>query len=101
MTRKQIRPQIGDPLTDGMSERDIAATGILTRREIQDYKAIARIPEDAFERLIESGKPPSKTALVAIGRNRNPARRRARCCPHCGGQLETQRFDESIEGQLA
>lgn len=88
MSRKKIRPQPGDPLTDGMSERDIAATGIMTRREIQDAKAVASIPEDVFERLIESGKPPTKTALVAIGRGRNPARRRARCCPHCGGQLK-------------
>lgn len=88
MTRKKTRPQPGDPLTDGMSERDIAALGILSRRQIQSYKAVASIPENIFEQLIESGKPPSMTELVAIGRGRNPARRRARCCPNCGFQLQ-------------
>lgn len=88
MTRKKTRPQPGDPLTDGMSERDIAATGIVSRRQIQTAKAIANIPQDVFERLIESEKPPTLTALAAIARGRNPARRRARCCPHCGAQLD-------------
>jgi len=87
MTRKKTRPQPGDPVTAGMSERDIAATGIMSRRQIQTCKAIANIPEDEFERLIESDKPPTTTALLAISRGRKPARRQAKCCPHCGAQL--------------
>ncbi len=86
MTRKKIRPQPGDPLTDGMSERDMAATGILTRRQIQTWKKLADVPEDEFERFLESEKVPSANTIVETFRG-NPVQRRARCCPQCGGKI--------------
>lgn len=86
MTLKKIRPQPGDPLTDGMSERDIAATGILTRRQIQTFKKLAGIPEDEFEQMLESEKIPSTNAILRTFLG-NPVQRRARYCPHCGGNI--------------
>jgi hypothetical protein len=87
MSHKKIRPKPGDPLTDGMSERDIAATGILTRRELQRFKALASIPEDQFEELLESEKIISGAKIVAKFKGHNPVQHRAKCCPHCGTQL--------------
>lgn len=88
MTRKKVRPQRGDPLTEDMSERDIAATGLCTRRELQRWKALATIPKDQFEELLDSENIPSGAKIVAAFRGHNPVQRRARCCPHCGGQLK-------------
>jgi hypothetical protein len=87
MSRKKIRPNPGDPITEEMSERDIAATGIATRREIQRWKELARIPEDEFEQLLEAERVPSSYKIVETARGRDPARRRAGYCPHCGGKL--------------
>lgn len=97
MTRKKIRPNAGDPLKPGMSQRDIAAAlgDLMSRRQIQQAIAVASIPEAEFTALIESDNPPTVTHLAEIGRGKprpkkNPARYRAkyRNCPHCGGIIE-------------
>jgi len=88
MSRKKIRPQPGDPITRGMSSRDIAATGTLTRRQVQTYITLARIPENDFERLLEAQQAPGAAGLIQEATGRNPARRRAKCCPHCGHRME-------------
>ena len=87
MSHKKVRPQQGDPLTDDMSERDIAATGILSRRQIQTFKKLAAIPEDEFEQILDSEKIPSANMIVESVRG-NPARPRTKCCPHCGARIK-------------
>ena len=86
--KKKIRPNVGDPITEGMSERDVAATGILTRRQVQDYKKLAQIPEEEFEELLHRpGSSPSAHQLLVETGKRKVAQRRASYCPHCGGKL--------------
>jgi hypothetical protein len=86
--RKQ-RPGKGDPIAPGMSQRDIAATGVLSRRQIQTALAVGSIPKEQFEALVESDNPPTVNQLARIGRGQQKvARRRARkTCPHCGSDL--------------
>ena len=86
--KKKVRPNVGDPITKGMSERDIAATGTLTRRQIQDFKKLAEIPEEEFEAMINvpDSVPSTHRILVETGQ-RKVAQRRTSYCPHCGGKL--------------
>ncbi len=88
MSRKKVRPVFGDPIAPSMSERDIAAAVGMSRRQIQDAKAIASIPEEEFERLIESDNPPTVTAFADLARGRaGLKKRRLSRCPHCGEKL--------------
>ncbi len=88
MSKRKVRPSPGDPFVAGMSERDVAALGILSRREVQTALAVASIPKDEFERLMEAEAPPSITALVDLARGRaTRMRKRLSLCPHCGQKL--------------
>ena len=63
----------------------------MSRHQEAQSAAIARIPKEEFERLIESDNPPTVTELARIGRGQ-PAKpkkrpRRLATCPHCGGDL--------------
>lgn len=83
----------------GLTARDIAATGVMSRQQIDQALAVASIPDDEFEALIEGDGPaPTVTALAARGRairsGKFPAGRPARkskartvACPHCGGPV--------------
>jgi hypothetical protein len=72
-----------------MSERDIAATGVLSRRQIQTMKLVASIPKAEFEALVESDDPPTVTQLCDLARRRagSSPKAKAKRCPHCGGLL--------------
>jgi len=86
--KKKVRPHLGDPITEGMSERDIAATGTLTRRQVQDYKKLAQIPEEEFEELLNRpGSIPSANKLLVETGKRKVAQRQASYCPQCGRKL--------------
>jgi hypothetical protein len=77
MTARKERPAPGTPVVDGMSMRDIAAClGVSTSR-LSICKAVASIPKDELEQLIESDNPPSIPQLVAIAR-RTPVSARGR-----------------------
>ena len=87
MSKRKIRPKRGDLTPPGASQRDIAAaTGLSTRQQWQ-ARLIASIPEEEFERLIESDDVPTITELVNVARRRDGLAKRVRKCPHCGGAL--------------
>lgn len=102
------RPAKGDPITAGMSHRDIAATGVLSRHQIRQCLSVSAIPAALFEALVEGeAGPPTVTHLAVLGRAieagdlaadtterearaflaGRAARNRERACPHCGGRV--------------
>lgn len=93
MSRRKARPEHGEPIVPGMSERDIAAALGVSRRWIWQIKQVAEIPKPEFERLIErgheTGTMPTLSQLVDVARRRATPRRRRmpKVCPHCGGGL--------------
>ena len=70
-------------------QRKLAEAAGLSRHQMYQAVQIASIPEDEFERLVESLEPPSLTDLARIGRGdqSKPKAAKAKCCPHCGGAL--------------
>jgi len=88
MSLKKRRPQRGDPIAKDASERDIAAITGMSRRKIWQAKKIAEIPEEEFERMVESDNPPTVTGLLDVAHQRaGSSRREQKTCPHCGGDL--------------
>ncbi len=76
---------------DRSEVRKAAEAAGLSRGQMYRCLAIASIPEEEFEELIESDDPPTKTALVAHAQNKEPPHsttRRLSFCPHCGGDLQ-------------
>mgnify|MGYP001546093463 CR=1 FL=1 len=63
----------------GRSPRRLAAEAAgMTRHQMHQALALAQIPEDEFDALIESDNPPSLEALARIGRGLDPVRDRDR-----------------------
>jgi hypothetical protein len=89
--RKQ-RPRRGDPITPGMSYRDIALALGTTRREIALWIDYAAIPDEEFNQFLASPDF-SFSELKKLARLRaNKSITYERKCPHCGALLR-------IEGQ--
>ena len=89
MSKRKIRPQQGGVLPTNPSERDLAAFTGMSRRQIWQAKKIASIPEEEFEKLVESDNPPTVSELLNVAHRRagsKPANLQ-NCCPHCGGKL--------------
>ena len=64
---RKRRPQPGSPVVPGMSHRDIEATGLMSRHQIRQALAVAAIPREDFERMVESDVP-TVTELARVGR---------------------------------
>lgn len=80
MSAKKTRPKHGDPLTPGMSERDIAIG--MNRTQLWQCKVLASMPKDEFEAALAD-----KTRRLTTSSMVNLALRKARSvrrCPHCG-----------------
>lgn len=88
---KKVRPERGESLKAGASLRDIeAATGI-RRSFLKRALLIASIPEEEFERLIESDDPPTVRQLELLVRRRTGKKTMyVRRCPHCGKPLRIE-----------
>lgn len=70
------------------SERRKAADEAgLSRHQMYQCLAIARIPQDEFDRLIDSADPPTLEELVRFGRSQQKKPKARRRCPHCGGEI--------------
>ncbi|MBM7329473.1 hypothetical protein JS562_41430 [Agrobacterium sp. S2] len=89
MSKKKIRPQQGGVLPANPSERDLAAFTGMSRRQIWQAKKIASIPEDEFEKLVESDNPPTVSELLNVAHYRAKSKPAylPNVCPHCGGKL--------------
>ena len=87
MSARKMHPKPGDAVRPGMSERDISVAIGMSRRKIWEAKQIASIPQEEFERLVESDNPPLPSDLVNVAQKRAGSVRRVKCCPHCGGEL--------------
>ncbi|MCQ1778248.1 hypothetical protein NOJ05_13655 [Neorhizobium galegae] len=88
MSARKERPSKGGALPANPSERDLAAFTGMSRRQIWQAKKIAEIPEEEFDRMVESDEPPSVTELLNVAHRRAGSRRKTACsCPHCGGEL--------------
>ena len=68
MSAKKERPTKGTRVEPGMSMRDIAACLGTSTSWLSDCKAMAAIPAEDFETIIESEAMPSTEELVRIGR---------------------------------
>lgn len=87
----KLRPELGTPLTRGMSRRDISAAIGMTRREIEECLALASIPKDEFNALLERDEVPSIRQLVLLARRRaGKSTERERRCPNCDWLLRIE-----------
>ena len=87
---KKERPQRGDPVTPGMSARDIAVALGMSRRFIATCLDFAAIPPEEFEATVE-GDDFSFTELRKLARSRaNKSLWYERTCPHCGGLVRIE-----------
>ncbi|TAV04044.1 hypothetical protein [Rhizobium ruizarguesonis] len=89
MSAKKKRPAKGGQLPTNPSERDLASFTGMSRRQIWQAKKIAEIPEDEFDRMVESDNPPTVTELLNVAQRRAGSKRKLHVCPHCGGALAT------------
>jgi hypothetical protein len=88
---RKVRPADESGLSDCSSLRDLEAATGLTRRQITAMRDLASIPEDEFERLIESDSPPSVRSLQLMVRRRaGKSTEYVRRCPHCGMPLRIE-----------
>lgn len=74
------------------AHRELAEAAGLSRAQMWRAMKVAELPDDEFERLIESDNPPTVSELVersrqAQGLPRAKQARRLTRCPHCGGDL--------------
>src|SRR5262245_42517651 len=88
---RKIRPTSLEELRPGASILDIAAATGTRRRFIEQWLAIGSIPDEEFERLIESVDPPTVHELELLARSRAGKKTEyERRCPHCGGLLRIE-----------
>lgn len=66
--------------------RKLAEAAGLSRAWTWRALQVAAIPEDEFNRLVESDNPPTVSELVRLGYGK-PALRKPSHCPHCGYEL--------------
>jgi len=90
---KKERPRLGDPITPGMSLRDIAAAWGWSRKQVALALDYATIPEEEFEEVLQTARN-SREMMANLKRL---ARTRAgksvwyeRRCPHCGGLVKME-----------
>lgn len=80
--------------------RQMAEAAGLSRHQMYESLAIAAVPEDVFEALVESDDPPTPTQMANLGRayqrgeegpelvrTARGRHERVKVCPHCGGPL--------------
>lgn len=86
---RKMRPVPGSyEIRPGMSQRDLAIACDMSRHEVALYIAMANVPKDEFERLVESGEP---EAIYSVARRRaGKATEYTRRCPHCGVPLRIE-----------
>lgn len=77
MSARKDRPAYGTLVTAGMSMRDIAACLNTNTARLYNYMKVASIPDNEFERLVESDNPPTTQQLFAIASGK-PVRARGR-----------------------
>ena len=88
---KKVRPERGESPNPGASLRDIEAAEGIDRRFLARALLVASIPEEEFERLIESDNPPTPRQLEFLARRRTGKRvAYVRRCPHCGKSLRIE-----------
>ncbi len=78
MSEKKQRPSKGGVLPKNPSERDLAAFTGMSRRQIWQAKKIAEIPEEEFDRLVESENPPTVTQLLQVAHQRAGSKPKAK-----------------------
>ena len=68
MSAKKTRPSQGDPVTPEMSLRDMAAALGTSTAELCEWRRLAEIPEEEFERRLASAKgdPRAMTTTALI-----------------------------------
>jgi hypothetical protein len=83
---KQVKKKRGPAKS---AQRMMAERLGLTRQQMYQALAIAKIPKEDFKRMHNGLEPPpSLEELARIGRGQQGKRvRRKKCCPHCGGEL--------------
>jgi len=69
-----------DPITPGMSERDIARALGVSRTFLWKCRQLAAIPEDEFEAAMKQPGIKRTDSLIDMARHRATLRR----CPNCG-----------------
>lgn len=89
MTGETVSGTNKKPGPDKSEVRKKAEAAGLSRKQMYRALWVARLPEEEFERLIESDDPPSVTEMARRGRGHTPERqgRRLKRCPHCGESL--------------
>ncbi len=75
--------------------REAAEAAGLSRGQMWRALQVANVPEEEFERLVESDNPPTVSEMVRLGSGRSvaPQGRRLKCCPHCGGDLSAHMIE--------
>lgn len=83
---KQVKGRRGPARS---ARRQLADKLKLSRHKMYQAIAIASIPTEDFERMINSPEgPPSLEELARIGRGKQGRpKRRTKACPHCGETL--------------
>jgi hypothetical protein len=86
--------KLGDPITPGVSRRDIAAATGVRRSFIALGLALASIPEKQFEALIEADPPATVRQLELLARRQagKSVKPREHRCPHCGGLIRVEKL---------
>jgi hypothetical protein len=91
---KKQRPNLGDPVRAGMSNRDIAAALGVSRKQLAFWCDLATIPDEEFEEALRIAHRNYREMMAEL---RRLARARAgksiwyeRHCPHCGGLLKIE-----------
>ena len=86
---RKERPKLGDPLRPGMSLRDIAKAIGQPRSYVERAIALASLPEDLFEELLQANVSVHQMQLLARYRAGKSIERERRC-PACGHLLWTE-----------
>ena len=88
---RKIRPVAGD-LGACRSDRDIEAAFGISRRSLAQARLVASIPDDEFERIVESDEPGNRVKkLVLLARRRaGKCTEYVRRCPYCGKALRLE-----------
>ncbi len=82
MRQKQVRAPL-------QTKRRMAREAGIGLHQMRQMVRVANIPEEEFERLIESEKPPTVEVLANLGRRKragwNNTKRKPEPCPYCNG----------------
>ena len=88
MKKKPVRNNNKKRGPEKSNMRKMAEQAGMSRYQMYRALAIASIPEDEFEKLIESDNVPTLTELEEIAtKKKKPATTRLKVCPSCGCDL--------------